>query len=330
MVYLASHGYRVLAPDMRGFGYSDAPDAVEDYDVFSILSDMICLLHEVGWSKVCLVGHDWGAAVAWLFALLEPDYFPSVVCLSVPWQVRKIESKDPIGRMKHMFGDMFFYILYHNEVFRGSRDHGPAESEYNSNPEETIYRIWTDPKSVPTEKPQNKTNGLRRDGGFLVHIGGRPKHLPSWLSQDEFDYVVEQYKHSGFRGGVNYYRNISRNFRLTPQLRGRHVKQPSMFILGEHDITIGFNPGGLKTVETNVKELCDDLRGFHVIRSEKNKSAGHWIMQERPDEINKLLHSFLRQVDGDMKSSGWEYSASSSSSSSSSGGGSSKRTRSKL
>ena len=298
MTYLSSKGYRALAPDMRGYGYSDAPEHVEDYDVFSILSDMICLLHEVGWKKACLVGHDWGAGVAWLFALLEPKYFPAVACLSVPWQVRKAKSKDPIGRMKHMFGDTFFYILYHNEVFRGSRDNGPAENEYDSNPEETIYRIWTDPKSIPTEKPRNVTDGSRRDGGFLIHLGGRPKYLPNWLSQKEFDYVVEQYKHSGFRGGVNYYRNISRNFRLTPQLRGRHLKQPSMFIIGEHDVTIRFDPGGLETMEKNVKHLCDDLSGgFHVIRSKRNKSAGHWIMQERPDEINRLLHSFLKKVE---------------------------------
>ena len=226
IVYLASHGYHVLAPDMRGYGYSDAPLAVEDYDVFSILSDMICLLHQVGWNKAVLVGHDWGAGLAWLFGLLEPTYFPAVACLSIPWQVRRKKSRDPVARMKHAFGDMFFYILYHNEVFQGSRDNGPAESEYDGNPEETIYRLWTDSRFVPTEKPKIETNGLRRDGGFLVHLGGRPKSLPSWLSKSEFDYVVEQFKHAGFRGGVNYYRNISRNFRLTPQLVDRHLKQP--------------------------------------------------------------------------------------------------------
>ena len=305
MTYLSSKGYRVLAPDMRGYGYSDAPDAVEEYDVFSILSDMICLLHEVGWRKACLVGHDWGAILAWLFALMEPEYFPAVVCLSVPWQVRKARSRDPIEIMKHVYGDMFFYILYHNEVFRGSRDNGSAENEYDANPEETIYRIWTDHQSIPTEKPLNSTNGLRRDGGFLIHLGGRPKRLPNWLSQEDFNYVVKQYKHSGFRGGVNYYRNLSRNFRLTPQLLGRHLKQPSMFIIGENDITIRFDPGGLKSMRSSVKHFCDDLRGgFHVLRSESNKSAGHWIMQERPDEVNNLLHSFLRKVKDEI--SGWK------------------------
>lgn len=221
ILFLARKGYRVIVPDMRGYGYSSSPTEVESFDCFSICADMVALLQEFGIDKAVLIGHDWGAALTWMLGLLVPEYFPAVAALSVPWYLRKKGDRDPIDALRAVFGEdgdedqMFFYQLYHNERYHGTRDSGPAEGEYDANASETIRRIWTD-ASIPKEPHHGTDSGLRRDGGMFAHksiVGGRPKRLPTWLPREVFDYVVEQYKHSGFRGGVSYYRNISRNVR---------------------------------------------------------------------------------------------------------------------
>jgi len=309
IVFFASKGYRVLAPDMRGYGGSDAPLPVEEYDCFSIHSDMISLLQVKGISKAILIGHDWGAALTWILGRLSPDYFPALVALSVPHAMRKGTNSggvDPIHALENIFGKgedaMFFYQLYHNERSPGTRDSGPAEAEYDANPRETIYRIWTD-NTVPKDEPTGNGSGLRRDGGMFGQnfLGGRPKRLPSWLSDSDLAYVSEQFKASGFRGGVNYYRNISRNWRLTPHFLNQKVRQPCMFLTGEHDVVVRFQPGGTDKQRARLEEVCEDLRSFCVIRGNgKDKSAGHWIQQERPDEVNAEILRFLRSVARDF------------------------------
>lgn len=306
LVYFASKGYRVIAPDMRGYGRSDSPPNVEAFDCFSIHSDMISLLQHLKIPKAVLIGHDWGAALTWILGMLSPDYFPALVTLSVPHAMRTgTSATDPIVALESLYGKgenaKFFYQLYHNERNVGTRDAGPAEAEYEANPRETIYRIWTD-DTVPKDEPMGSKTGLRRDGGMFAHsfLGGRPKRLPRWLSEDDFDYVVEQYKSSGFRGGVNYYRNISRIWRLTPHLLNRKVRQPAMYLTGENDVVVKFRPGGTDMQKKRLMGVCADLRKFTVLRAERGLSAGHWIQQERKDEVNAEIHEFLRDVESDF------------------------------
>mmetsp|Transcript_14191 Transcript_14191/g.22591 ORF Transcript_14191/g.22591 Transcript_14191/m.22591 type:complete len:393 (-) Transcript_14191:40-1218(-) len=309
LLALATAGYFAIAPDMRGYGHSDAPESSADYTCHHIASDMIGLMQQLGLTKTVLVGHDWGAALTWLLGKLYPSYFPVIAALSVPTNLREQASPSPMQMFNQIFGTgkdrLFFYQAYHQETFPGTSDHGPAEAEYDSNIYESIFRFWSD-KTVPqTISKALAASNKRRDGGMIAHMPSRPERLPHWLSQNDIDYVVEQFKHHGFRGGVNYYRNMHRNHCLTPQLVGHKVQQPCLFLTGEDDPVIAFGPGGLKGQQERLKAACADLRSCIVLKCEDEdgkRSAGHWIQQERAAEVNAHLLSFLKNTAVDFDS----------------------------
>ena len=180
--------------------------------------------------------------------------------------------------------------------------------------------MWTDAGVPKDPLPAPAASALRRDGAFFAHHGARPRHLPAWLSEADLTYVVEQYKLSGFRGGVNLYRNFKTNHETTSMLVGRKVTQPVFFLTGEDDMVRGmnafFSSGSSSSsspspdlAETNVSDdpqkrgllkVCTDLRAFYVLRRRENKSAGHWIQQEQADEVNGLLLDFLKETQSVM------------------------------
>jgi pimeloyl-ACP methyl ester carboxylesterase len=265
---------------------------------------MIGLLQEMRIEKAVLVGHDWGAALTWLLGRLYPSYFPVIAALSVPTSLRKHGSPSSVELCRKIFGAgedrLFWYQAYHQETFPGTHDHGPAEAEYDANVYESILRMWTD-KTVPRAAvPGPSVSNLRRDGGMFAHSGGGlPLQLPTWLSESDLEYAVEQFKHHGFRGGVNYYRNIDRNHRMTPHLAGHVVQQPCLFLTGEDDPVVRFGPGGIDGQRARMAAACADLRGFVVLRCEDEdgkRTAGHWIQQERAAEVNSHLLAFLRET----------------------------------
>jgi len=303
LVALGKAGYFAIAPDMRGYGHSDAPAASADYNVHAIASDMIGLLQELNLKKAALVGHDWGAVLTWMLGALYPQYFPVLAALSVPTQLRQDGQLSPVELQKKLFGDdherLFWYQAYHQETFSGTADHGPAEAEYDANMYESMLRFWTD-KTVPkAEAVGPPKSPKRRDGGMLARMGGLPLQLPAWLEQEDLNYVVEQFKIHGFRGGVNYYRNIDRNFRLVPHLVGHIFQQPCFFLTGEDDVVVQFQPGGTRGQEERLRKVCTDLRAFVVLHckdEQGKKSAGHWIQQERAAEVNDHLLAFLKDT----------------------------------
>ena len=174
---------------------------------------MIGLLQELGLKKAILVGHDWGAALTWQLGNLYPQYFPVIAALSVPTHMRANAFPSPVKLFNKVFGTgddrLFWYQAYHQETFPGTPDHGPAEAEYDANIYNSVLTFWSD-KTVPKSPPHGPPiSNKRRDGGLLLRSGGLPERLPTWLEQQDIDYVVEQFKHHGFRGGVN----VSRTFR---------------------------------------------------------------------------------------------------------------------
>jgi pimeloyl-ACP methyl ester carboxylesterase len=277
MVALAAAGYHVVAPDMRGYGGTDAPEAVSDYDIEHLSKDIVGILDVLEEETAVLVGHDWGSVVNWPTALLYPDRFTALVNMSVPYYSRGEMSV--IDLFKSQFGDNFYYILYFQEP-------GLAENEFDADPRGILSRLYTSPET-PREVPE-LTDPKMSAGGMIPRLGA-PKVLPPWLSQRDLDYYVSEFEQSGFRGGINYYRNFHRNWEITPQLTNAQFKQPTLFIAGAEDAVIGgATADGLVKF---MKDAVPDLRDVVLF-----PKIGHWVQQEAPEETNKALLKFLDWV----------------------------------
>jgi pimeloyl-ACP methyl ester carboxylesterase len=274
---LAAAGYRAVAPDMRGYGKSDKPTAVEDYDIHHVTADLVGILDALGERTAILIGHDWGAIVTWHAMLLHPQRFTALVAMSVPYSGRGPQSL--VQSLRQAMGDNFYYILYFQEP-------GVAEKEFDANPRAILSRLYLSPDS-PREAPEI-TDRKRSAGGWIPRLGA-PKQLPTWLTQADLDYYVKEFEAAGFRGGINYYRNFHRNWETTPQLTGATIDAPVLFIAGDKDVVIrGATAEGLNA---SMKNAVPGLRGVRLIQN-----TGHWVQQERPQETNGAILEFLETL----------------------------------
>jgi len=272
---IANAGYKVIAPDMRGYGGSDKPPAVEDYDIKHLAGDIVGLLDAYGEQKAIIIGHDWGAVATWNTVLLHPERFSAMIAMSVPNSGRG--AAPPTAGMRAANGDNFYYILYHQEP-------GVAESEYDADPRGLLLGIYA-PMDAPRDPPQI-TDPKASAGGWIPRLG-KPKQLPDWLTAQDLDYFVSEFQHAGFRGGVNYYRNMDRNWEITPELSGARIKAPVAFLAGTDDIVI--RGASAEALRAMMSRVADDLRGVTLV-----PGAGHWIQQEKSEETNAFILDFLK------------------------------------
>ena len=272
---LAAAGFHAVAPDMRGFGQTDKPADVGDYGIQHLTADIVGIIDALGERTAVVVGHDWGAIVAWHCLLLHPARFTALVAMSVPYGGRPAESI--VDSLKKVHGDNFFYILYFQEP-------GVAEKEFDADPRGIISRLYLSP-GAPREAPV-VTDSKRAAGGWIPRLGA-PTGLPTWLTQGDLNYIVGEFTVAGFRGGINYYRNFTRNWETTPQLAGVKISQPVLFIAGEKDNVI--RGASVDQLTALMKNALTDLRGVTLF-----SGAGHWIQQERPEETNAAVLEFLK------------------------------------
>jgi len=272
---LSEAGYHTVAPDQRGYGQTDQPEAVEAYDIFQLTGDIAGLVNALGKDKAIIIGHDWGANVASHCALLRPDIFHAIGLLSVPYLPRSQKNVRPTDLMKLMAGENQFYQLYFQEP-------GKAEAELETDIRKTmlmlLYSASGDP---PAEK---RWRFLFSKSEKLLDTVSLPDTLPNWLSKQDIDFFSSEFKRTGFRGALNWYRNMDRAWELTSFLSGAKLHQPALFVAGEADAVITMYRAAFDAMEKTVPNLTKKVL---------LPGAGHWIQQERPKEVNDLLVSFL-------------------------------------
>jgi pimeloyl-ACP methyl ester carboxylesterase len=282
---LAAAGFRVVAPDMRGYGKSDAPEAIDQYTIFHLVGDLVGLLDALAVKTAVIVGHDWGATVAWQAARLRPDRFRAVAALSVPYRPRS--EVRPTSVMPRT-ADAQFYQLYFQEP-------GVAEAEMERDPRSTVLAMLygASGEGAAAMRAAAASGGaapnigmVPKDGGFLRGAGA-PTTLPPWLSEADIDFYAAEFKRSGFRGPLNYYRNIDRNWELMAAFAGAPVTVPALYVAGDRDMVVSF-PG--------TEQLLANLRNFvpALSKIQMLPGCGHWTQQERPSEVNTAIIDFIR------------------------------------
>jgi pimeloyl-ACP methyl ester carboxylesterase len=272
---IAEAGFHVVAPDMRGFGRTSVPADIDAYSIFDLVGDMVALVAALGEKRAVIIGHDWGAPVAWHAALFRPDVFSAVAGLSVPPPFRG--RGRPLDTLRES-GITNFYWQYFQPP-------GVAEQEFERDVAFTMRAIFARGFSNPAA-----SLFVEEEKGFLGDPA-IPRHLPEWITEEELSHFIESYQKSGFRGGLNWYRNIDRNWELTAPWQGAQIRQPSLFIAGSNDSVITGLIGAKRVLD--MERVLPNLKQKLII-----EGAGHWIQQERPAEVNAALIDFLKAHQG--------------------------------
>ena len=255
MQAIAASGRRAIAPDLRGFGGSSSPEAIEAYDIEQLTGDLVGLLDALEIDAATVVGHDWGSDLAWKFALTKPQRVSAVVGISVPYVPRAPAA--PTTLMREHIGEDF-YIVWIQEP-------GAAEAALSADVRRTLAtrEVWNAEWAARHDEPPT----------------------PPWMSDDDLRLYVDEFTRTGFTGGLNWYRNLDRNWEQLAAYDGRTIDQPALFITGSRDPVRAFMPHEAMTGSVT------DLRDVVII-----DGAGHWVQQECPEEVDEALIGFFDKL----------------------------------
>ena len=272
---LAAAGYRVAVPDQRGYGASSKPADVRAYNIRELAADVTGLARALDYDDFVLFGHDWGCLVAWNTALLHADVCRAVMGLSVPFWRATAATVDPPG-----MDDRFWYIRYF-------QPEGVVEAELEADLEHSLLQLYY---GLAADSPYGAwMKQLEHPAGSrLLDTLPHTDTLPRWLSRADFDYYLEQYRRSGFRGPCNWYRNMLYNNIITPELEGARFTRPAAFVAGAEDDVLLYDPDWRESFP----QAFDDLRFIEII-----DGAGHWLQVEKPAETTAQMLRFLAQLD---------------------------------
>lgn len=272
---LVDAGYHVLAPDQRGYGGSSRPEGIDDYDITALTADLVGLLDDTGARRAVWVGQDLGGMVVWAAAHLHPDRVAGIVGLNFPPVPRG--KLPPTQAYRKMVGDSFLYMLYFQQP-------GIADAELDADPARTLRRMISFDLQSLTDPDVAIRMTTPGPIGFIDRLP-EPGEPPNWLSASEFDYYVTEFTRTGFTGGLNWYRNFDRNWQILAEPPAPTVVVPAVVIVGTNDPTQGFTPRHRATeVATGpYREVALD-------------GAGHWLQEERADEVNAELLRFLADL----------------------------------
>ncbi|MFE0606179.1 alpha/beta fold hydrolase [Streptomyces sp. NPDC058892] len=262
MPALAAAGYHVIAPNQRGYGNSSRPAEVTDYDIEHLSGDLVALLDHYGYDDATFVGHDWGAFVVWGLTLLHPTRVNKVINLSLPYQERG--EKPWIESMEAMLGGDFYFVHF-------NRRPGVADAVFEDNTIQFLRNLYR--KNQPPPEPQ--------PGMALINLAHARTALGEPIMSDgELAVLVSAFETSGFTGGINWYRNLDRNWRLLAAV-DPIIHQPALMIYGDRDPV------------ARSENLTEFVPHAEVV----SLDCGHWIQQERPEETNQAILTWLDKRD---------------------------------
>lgn len=258
---VADAGYHVIVPNQRGYGHSSKPQAIEEYDIVKLTGDLVCLLDHYGYEDALFVGHDWGAIVVWNMALLHPRRVAGVINLSVPFMRRG--ELEWVEFWEKMLGPNFYMVHF-------NRQPGVADAIFAANTERFLRNMYHTDQWL--EEAPELGDEMR-----LLAIAQRDS-MPGKLlmSEEELAVFVRAFELSGFTGGINWYRNFTRNWHTLAKVE-QQLHCPALMIHAAHDIV------------PPVPYLQDHVPQVEV----STLDCGHWIMQERPQETNALILDWL-------------------------------------
>ncbi|KAL6893754.1 hypothetical protein ACP4OV_007852 [Aristida adscensionis] len=269
---LAARGYRCLAPDLRGYGGTAAPPDPASYTIFHIVGDLVALLDALRLRQVFVVGHDWGAIVSWNLCLLRPDRVRALVNLSVAFMPRRPGVK-PVEYFRLAYGDDYYVCRFQEPG---------VEAEFSSLDLNRFFKMAL----------IGQTRGSSAMSLQKMRANNKEITLPSWVSEEDISYLASVYAKTGFAGGINYYRCLDLNWELMAPWTGVQVKVPTKFIVGDGDLA--YHHPGVKSYihKGGLKRDVPMLEEVVVI-----KGAGHFVQQERAQEVSDHIYDYIRKFD---------------------------------
>ncbi|HEV8562773.1 MAG TPA: alpha/beta hydrolase [Actinophytocola sp.] len=272
---LAAAGYHAVAPDLRGYGQTDRPEAVGQYSQLHLVGDLFGLLDALGEEHAVVVGHDFGTQVAWNAALMRPERIHGVVALSVPYLPR-----GPVSALTGLGQALGpgFYMQYLQEP-------GVAEAELERDVRASLTRIfhWGFGDSPQAQAP---TGPVVPAGGSLFDLMSEPAALPGWLTEADLEFYTAEFTRTGFAGGINWFRTIDLSWELMAPWQGAPMTPPALYIHGDRDGSVRLP--GMDQLIPNLPYLVPNLT-----RTVALPGVGHWTQQEGPEEVNAELLRFL-------------------------------------
>lgn len=275
MSFMSKHGYRAVAPDLRGYGdTTGAPkDDPSKFTTLDVVGDIVELLNKIApheEEKVFVVGHDWGAIISWALCLYRPDKVKACVCLSVAFNPRN-PNKKPLDTLRALYGDDYYVVRF--------QEAGVIEGEFDEMGVKNVVKNFL---TYRTPGP------LYLKKGKLFGNTSPTDELPCWLSEEELDFYATKYEQTGFTGALNFYRAIDRNWEVTAAWTGAKIQVPVKFIVGDLDLT--YNAPGAKDFlhKGAFKKQVPLLEEVVVLQG-----VGHFIHQEKPKEINDHIYNFF-------------------------------------
>ena len=275
---LAEAGYRAVALDVRGYGRSSTPPAVEDYRMLRHVGDNVGLVRALGAETAVIVGHDWGAPIAWTSAQLRPDVFTAVAGLSVPFAPSG--PRRPTESFARMGGDDDFYISYFQQP-------GRAEAEIEADVRGWLLGMYWSVSGEGTLAGKAAGGGVPgtiAPGGLMRDRFVWPDELPAWLTEADLDVYAGEFERGGLTGPLNRYRNVDRDWEDLAAFSDLPIRVPALFAGGEYDGPTLWGSRSIERFPTTLPQLW---------RSVILPGCGHWVQQERADEVNQMLLEFL-------------------------------------